>query len=265
MIRFKTPDEIGKMRRAGRALASVYAGIMEMVKPGTVTAELDRRIEDAIHSEGATPAFKGYKGSGGKPFPASACISIDEEVVHGIPSERRLQEGQIVGIDIGLSLDGWFADMAASFLVGNGDENKQRLHRITREALYRGIAQAHAGRSIMDIGGAVQDWVEQHGCYVIRELVGHGVGAQLHEEPAVPNYRSAANNVLLRPGMTLAIEPMVATGTWRVKTLSDGWTAVTMDGSPAGHFEHTVLVTDGEPEILTLLPDNSDPWEKINA
>jgi len=251
------------MRRAGRALASVFVDIMDTLKPGAVTADIDRQVEETIRAAGGTPAFKGYRGGGGKPYPASACISIDEEVVHGIPSVRRLQDGQIVGIDIGLVLDGWFADMAASFLIGSSDGRRKMLHRVTREALYRGIAQARAGNSLMDIGGAVQDWAEQHGCYVIRELVGHGVGAHLHEEPAVPNYRSPANNVLLRPGMTIAIEPMVSTGTWQIKMLADGWTAVTADGSPAGHFEHTVLITGGDPEILTLLPDGSDPWQRI--
>ena len=242
----------------------MFLKMMELVKPGAITRELDQAAEEAIRSAGARPAFKGYTGGGGRAYPATACISIDQEVVHGIPSERALDSGQIVGIDIGLELDGWYADMAASFLIGEVDSRRRMLWRVTRDALYRGIAVARPGNSVRDIGGAVQDWVEQHGLYVIRDLVGHGVGAKLHEEPAVPNFRSRDADVLLKPGMTLAIEPMVALGGLKIKVLSDGWTAVTADGSPSGHFEHSVLVTDGEPEILTLLEDGSDPWDRIN-
>jgi methionyl aminopeptidase len=188
---------------------------------------------------------------------------VESEVVHGIPSQRRLESGQIVGIDIGLELGGWFADMAASYTIGEVGEHRRMLWRVTREALYRGIDQAQPGHKVGEIGAAVQDWVEQHGLYVIRDLVGHGVGASLHEEPPVPNFRTRDADAILRPGMTLAIEPMVALGGWQIKVLSDGWTAVTVDGSPAAHFEHTVLITDGQPEILTRLEDGSDPWMKL--
>ncbi|MFH0766447.1 MAG: type I methionyl aminopeptidase [Calditrichota bacterium] len=260
MIRLKSPSEIQKMRRAGRHLAKTFQNIFELLKPGIDTAELDKVLEHNIRSEGGRPAFKGYRGAGTKPFPASSCISINEAVVHGVPSSRRLEAGQIVGIDTGLELDGWFSDMAATFLIGEVDETYQRLWRVTREALYQGIDQARSGRYISDIGAAVQDWVERNGFSIIRDLVGHGIGSDLHEEPAIPNYRTPGAKIKIHPGMTLAIEPMVSAGQWQIKTLSDGWTAVTQDGSPTAHFEHTVLVTDGEPEILTLLPDGSDPW-----
>jgi len=260
MIRLKSPSEIQKMRRAGRRLAQAFWKIADIIEPGLTTAEIDRIIEDFIRSEGGRPAFKGYRGSGTKPFPTATCISINEAVVHGIPSARRLETGQIVGIDSGLECEGWFADMAATFLIGKVDEERRRLQRVTREALYQGIDQARSGRCISDIGAAVQDWVEGNGFSIIRDLVGHGIGSDLHEDPPIPNYRTPGAKVKIHPGMTLAIEPMVSAGRWQIKTLSDGWTAVTQDGSPTAHFEHTVLVTDGEPEILTLLPDGSDPW-----
>ncbi|MCF7809928.1 type I methionyl aminopeptidase, partial [bacterium] len=236
----------------------------DYVKPGAVTAELDKIAEDTIREAGARPAFKGYKGNGKVGFPGTLCISIDQEVVHGIPSQRKLKEGQIVGIDAGLELDGWYADMARSFLIGDVSEDVRRLYRVTKEALYKGIDQAIAGNYISDIGGAVQDWVEQHNFSVIRDLVGHGIGSSLHEEPAVPNYRAGnVNEIMLRPGMTIAIEPMVAIGRWKLRTLKDGWTAVTKDGSMTGHFEHTVLITEDKPQILTLMEDSKDPWSLL--
>lgn len=261
MIKLKSPSEQKKMRLAGKNLAGAFLRIFDLVKPGTTTAEIDRLFEDSIRSKGGRPAFKGYKGGGAKPFPASTCISINEEVVHGIPSGRILKTGQIVGIDAGIELDGWYGDMACSFLVGEVDESYRKLWRVTRETLYTGIEQARPGNSIHDIGGAIQDYVESHGFSVIRDLVGHGIGANLHEEPAVPNYRSSGSHTRLRSGMTIAIEPMVSMGNWNIRVLRDGWTAVTTDGSPSAHFEHTVLITDGDPEILTLLEDGSDPWQ----
>lgn len=249
------------MRLAGRKLAGAFMRILGMIKPGTTTAEIDRVFEETIISEGGKPAFKGYKGGSSKPFPASTCISINEEVVHGIPSNRKLKNGQIVGIDAGIELDGWYGDMACSFLVGDVDDDFRKLWRITRETLYVGINRARSGNSVNDIGSAIQDYVESHGFSVIRDLVGHGIGSNLHEEPAVPNYRSSGSNTRLQAGMTIAIEPMVSMGKWSIRVLRDGWTAVTTDGSPAAHFEHTILVTDGEPEILTLLEDGRDPWQ----
>lgn len=260
MIRLKSPREIEKMRRAGAMLAEVFIQAAQLMKPGEVTREIDAVMEEAIRSHGAKPAFKGYKGGAKISFPASACISIDAEVVHGIPSSRKLISGMVVGLDSGLELDGWFSDMAASFLIGTTNEVKERLWHVTREALYLGIEQARAGNRLSDIGGAIQDHVEQNGFSIIRDLVGHGIGTSLHEEPAIPNYRCREGNLILRPGMTLAIEPMVAAGDYKVKTLPDGWTAVTKDASPTCHFEHTVVITDGAPEILTLLPDGQDPW-----
>ncbi len=248
------------MRRAGAKLAGAFLDIFTMIEPGAVTADIDRAFEAAIVGVGGSPAFKGYRGAADKPFPATTCISIDEEVVHGLPSKRRLRSGQIVGIDAGLELDGWFSDMACSFLVGDVDDGRRELWKVTREALYIGIEQAREGRFIADIGAAVQEHVERHGFSVIRDLVGHGIGSRLHEEPPVPNYRSFGASARIRSGMTIAIEPMVSMGDWRIKILRDGWTAVTADGSPAAHFEHTVLVTDEGPAILTLLQDGRDPW-----
>lgn len=249
------------MRRAGVLLAKSFHNIFEMISAGTATRDIDRALEKVIVDGGAKPAFKGYRAGGVRPYPAATCISIDTEIVHGIPSKRTLSEGQIVGIDAGLEIDGWFADMACSFLVGETDELHRKLWRVTRESLYKGIEQARTGNFIEDIGSAVQDHVESNGFNVIRELVGHGIGSRLHEDPQVPNFRQPGSSVRLQAGMTLAIEPMVSAGGWRIKVKKDGWTAVTKDGSPSGHFEHTVLVTDGEPEILTLLEDGRDPWQ----
>lgn len=261
MIHFKSPREIKKMRRAGRLLASVFVELFHYVKPGVVTIDLDRMAEALIRAGDARPAFKGYKGNCEVGFPGTLCISIDKEIVHGIPSARRLKEGQIVGIDAGLELDGWYADMARSFLIGEVDEVRRKLWRVTREALYRGIAEARSGNRISDIGAAIQRCAEENGFSVIRDLVGHGIGSQLHEDPAVPNYTADnAQRIVMRKGMTIAIEPMIAAGDWNIRVLNDGWTAVTVDGSPTGHFEHTVLITDGDPEVLTLLDDGSDPW-----
>ena len=240
-------------------LAQVHTSIFDIVKPGTATIDIDRAVEAAIREFGAKPAFKGY-GPPGNPFPASTCISIGKEVVHGIPSERRLKSGEIVGIDIGLEINGFFADMAVSHLIGDVDEMTRKLWRVTRESLYKGIDAARVGNYVRDIGGAVQDWVEKHKLQVVRDLVGHGVGSKLHEDPPVPNYRARDSNILLRSGMTLAIEPMVSVRDWRIRTLKDNWTTVTRDGLPSAHFEHTILVTDGDPQILTLLEDGRDPW-----
>jgi methionyl aminopeptidase len=263
LIRIKSPREIDLMRRSGRALAGVFVETAALMKPDAVTGEIDIHVEDAIRSRGAKPAFKGYRGGAKRSFPASSCISIDSEVVHGIPSRRKLLTGQLVGLDSGLAIDGWFADMAASFQIGPVSDVKKRLWKVTREALYIGIAQARKGNRISDIGAAVQDYVEKNGFAIIRDLVGHGIGTSLHEDPPVPNYRSKEGSTPLRAGMTIAIEPMVSAGDYRIKTLSDGWTAVTWDASPTCHFEHTVVITDGEPEILTLLPDGQDPWRLI--
>jgi len=253
------------MRKSGAALAEVFLSNAARMQPEAITYDIDKAFEEAIRSRNARPAFKGYRGGAKYPFPASTCISVDAEIVHGIPSKRKLTTGQVVGIDCGLELDGWYADMAASFLIGEVSEQKAKLWKITLESLYLGIAQARSGRKINDIGGAVQDHVEKHGFSVIRGLVGHGIGTSLHEDPAVPNFRNQDGNITLRPGMTIAIEPMISAGDWKIKTLSDGWTAVTKDGAPSCHFEHTVAITENGPEILTLLPDGRDPWEVITG
>ena len=252
------------MRRAGNLLASVFVKVAERAVVGVTTLELDALAEELIIKGGGKPAFKGY-GSPKHPFPNTTCISINEEIVHGIPSKRKLKEGQIVGIDMGVQLNGYFADMACSLLIGDVDQSVRDLHSVTKSALYKGISQAVVGKRIGNIGATVQDWVESHHYSVIRDLVGHGIGTHLHEEPAVPNFRSHEGNVLLREGMTIAIEPMVAIGGWEVNTLSDGWTSVTADRSMSAHFEHTVLVKENEPEILTLLDDGTDPWAVIQS
>ncbi len=253
------------MRLAGGALAEVFLETAFRMKPDAVTLDIDQAFESAIRARRARPAFKGYRGGAKYPFPGSTCISIDSEIVHGIPSKRKLISGQIVGIDCGLELDGWYSDMAASFLIGEVSDIKRKLWRVTLEALYVGIAQAIVGNRINDIGGAVQDYVEKQGFSVIRGLVGHGIGTALHEDPAVPNFRNQDGNTVIRPGMTIAIEPMISAGDYRMKTLSDGWTAATKDASPSCHFEHTIAVTENGPEILTLLPDGRDPWEVITG
>jgi len=265
LIHLKSPREIEKMRRAGALLAEVFVEVCGKAQVGVTTLELDSYAEELILKGGASPAFKGYGGPQ-QPFPATTCISIDDEIVHGIPSaNRKLKAGQIVGIDMGLVLDGFFADMACSMLIGKVSDNMRRLWQVTKSALYKGIEQAQTGHRIGHISGAVQDWVEQNDFSVIRDLVGHGIGTRLHEEPSVPNFRSFEGNVQLRSGMTIAIEPMVAAGGWKIKTLSDGWTSVTADHSPAAHFEHTVLVTDDGGRILTLLEDGRDPWSVVDS
>lgn len=261
MIKIKSARDIQKMRVAGRALADVFVEIAPMMQEGVVTKDIDAAFEAGIRKRGAKPAFKGYRAGGNVAFPWTTCISIDAEVVHGMPGSRKLLSGMLVGVDSGLELDGWFADMAASFLIGETTDLKKRLWRTTREALYKGICEARSENRLVNIGGAVQDHVEAHGFSTVRDLVGHGIGSKLHEDPTVPNFRTREANIILRSGMTLAIEPMVAAGSYRIKTLSDGWTAATVDNSPTCHFEHTVAVTDQGAEILTLTSDGNDPWQ----
>lgn len=247
----KTEDEIAKMRVSSRIVSDVLKHIKQFIVPGISTAEIDKIIEDYIISRGGRPAFKGY-GDEKNPFPASACVSVNEEVVHGIPGHRILEEGDIVSVDVGVLKDGYYGDGAYTYPVGEVSEKKKRLLRVTEESLYRGIAKAVPKNSINDIACAIQDYVEGNGFSVVRELVGHGIGSHLHEEPAVPNYYSKHNTQKLYRGMTLAIEPMVNSGSYEIKVKSDGWTMVTKDGEPSAHFEHTILITDSEPEILTL-------------
>jgi len=249
MIVIKSKNEIAIMREAGRIVAEVEQVLREKVKPGVTTADLDALAYASITQRGATPSFKGYRG-----FPGSICTSINQEVVHGIPSKRRvLNEGDIIAIDIGATLKGFVGDGAFTLGVGNVSDSARRLMQVTEAALMVGIAQARAGNHLDDISGAVQDYAEERGFSLVREYVGHGVGRTMHEEPQIPNYRQDKRGPVLKPGMTLAIEPMVNEGRWETRTLRDKWTVVTKDGKLSAHFEHTVAVTEGEPDILTRL------------
>lgn len=237
------------MRRAGLVVGTILDELRQMVRPGLTTMDLERHAARRVAELGAAPAFKGYRG-----YPCVLCTSVNEEVVHGIPSERRrLREGDIVSIDFGASVDGYFADAALTVPVGRIRPDLERLLAVTRQALEQAIAQARVGRRLGDISHAVQDWVEQRGFAVVRDLVGHGIGTAMHEPPQVPNFGPPGRGPELRAGMTLAIEPMVTAGTHEVRTLEDGWTVVTADGSYAAHFEHTVAITDNGPWILTRL------------
>ena len=235
------------MREAGRLVSEVLAALAAVVAPGVSTADLDALAEKRIALAGATPAFKGYHG-----YPATICASLNNEVIHGIPSGRRvLREGDIISIDVGASFDGYFGDSAVTLPVGQVSETAATLLRVTEEALYKAIERARPGNRVSDISHAVQRHVEAYGCSVVREFVGHGIGLRMHEEPQVPNYGEPGHGPRLAEGMVLAIEPMVNAGKPAVKVLADGWTAVTRDGSLSAHFEHTVAVTAGEPWILT--------------
>ena len=247
MIELKSAREIGLMRRAGHILADVIDRLRDTVKAGMSTLQIDEDVESFITERGAKPAFKGYRG-----FPATVCISINEEVVHGIPSaHRRIADGDIVGLDLGCIVDGYYADCAFTLAVGDVPPKVQQLLDVTRESLDQAIQECRAGRRLSDVSHAVQAHVERHGLSVVRAFVGHGIGRALHEDPQVPNFGDPGRGPQLRPGMVLAIEPMVTMGSWEVKVLEDGWTAVTRDGSLAAHFEHTIAVTDAEPEVLT--------------
>lgn len=249
MVTLKSERELNLMRKSGRIVAQILEEMVEMVKPGVSTGELDRFAELRIKELGAVPAFKGYHG-----FPACVCVSINEEVVHGIPSGKRvLNEGDIVGLDFGVICDGWYGDSARTVGVGRISQEAERLLEVTRESLNRGIQQCREGNRVFDIGHAVQNYVEGFGFSVVREFVGHGIGRALHEEPQVPNYGPKGKGLQLKVGMVLAIEPMINAGSHEVKVLSDGWTAVTVDRSLSAHFEHTVAITPKGPEILTVI------------
>lgn len=246
MIVCKSPAELERMLAASGLVADVLAELERAVQPGVTTAELDALAESLVRARGATPAFKGYHG-----YPATICTSVNEEVIHGIPSRRRLVAGDIVSIDLGVVLNGFYGDAATTVPVGRISPEAERLLRVTREALDRGIEQVQLGRRVSDISHAVQSHVERNGFSIVREFVGHGIGSRLHEEPQIPNYGEPGRGPRLAEGMVLAIEPMVNQGKPAVKVLSDGWTAVTRDGSLSAHFEHTVAVTAAGPVILT--------------
>ena len=247
MIELKSPREIALMRRGGHILAEVVERLRSGVKPGMSTLEIDEDVEKFIRSRGAKPAFKGYRG-----FPATVCISINEEVVHGIPSAHRcVKEGDIVGLDLGCIVEGYYADCAFTLPIGEVPARVQELLDATRQSLEAGIAECRPGRRLSDVSHAIQVHVEAHGFSVVRAFVGHGIGRALHEEPQVPNFGDPGRGPQLKAGMVLAIEPMVTMGSWEVRILDDGWTAVTKDGSLAAHFEHTIAVTESGPEVLT--------------
>ena len=247
MITLKSSHEIDLMRRAGKITAAARALAGEMVRPGVTTQEIDSAVEHFIRKEGAVPSFLHYNG-----FPASACISINDEVIHGIPSKKRvLKEGDIVSVDVGAVIGGFHGDCAATFACGKISEEAQRLIDVTRQSCCEGIKFAKQGYRVQDISAAVQAYAEENGFSIVREFVGHGVGAALHESPEVPNYGQRGRGPRLLKGMTLAIEPMVNAGAAAILQLSDGWTVKTRDGKLSAHYENTILITDGEPEILT--------------
>lgn len=248
MITIKNETELELMEISSGIVSETFELVASLIKPGITTQAIDEQVEKFILSRNARPAFKGLYG-----FPASACISIDEEVVHGIPSPKVvLKEGQIIGVDIGVEYRGYFGDAAYTFQVGTISKEKHRLLWVTWESLFKGIEKACAGNRLQDISFAVQQYAESHGYSVVRELVGHGIGKKLHEDPQVPNYGKPGRGPVLKAGMTLAIEPMINMGGARVYTKPDGWTIVTADHKPSAHFEHTVLVLNGKPKILTV-------------
>lgn len=248
MIVLKTGRELNVMKEACRISAGALKTAGKAVEPGVTTAELDKLAEDYIISQGAIPNFKNYHG-----YPATACISVNNEVIHGIPSrKRKLKQGDIVSIDLGAKFEGFHGDNAATFACGDISPEAKRLMDITEQSLYKGIAAAVSGGRIGDISAAVQSFVEANGYSVVRQFVGHGIGRELHEAPEVPNFGTAGRGIRLLPGMTLAIEPMVNAGGYEVKVLPDGWTVLTRDGSLSAHFEHTVVITNDGPKILTV-------------
>ena len=246
MITLKSQSEIELMRRAGKITAAARALAGEMVRPGVTTHEIDSAVEQFIRKQGAVPSFLHYNG-----YPASACVSVNDEVIHGIPGKRVLVEGDIVSIDVGAYIGGFHGDCAATFACGKISRKAQSLIDVTRQSFFEGIQYAKEGQRLQDISAAIQKYVESHGYSVVREYVGHGVGAKMHEPPEIPNYGHPGRGPRLLRGMTLAIEPMVNAGKAAIQVLPDGWTVKTADGKWAAHYENTILITDGEPEILT--------------
>ena len=247
MIILKSGHDIDLMRQAGKITAAARALAGEMVAPGVTTQEIDKAVHRFIKSQGAVPSFLNYNG-----FPASVCISVNDEVIHGIPGNRVLKDGDIVSIDVGAYKDGFHGDCAATYACGQISDEAKRLIEVTRQSFFEGLKYAREGYRLPDVSGAIQRYVESNGFSIVREFVGHGIGSQMHESPEIPNY---VDPRMGRPrflrGMTIAVEPMVCAGDWHVKVLKDGWTTVTVDGSLAAHYENTILITDGEPEILT--------------
>ena len=248
MIYLKNPQQIECMRKAGALLYDVLCRLREAIKPGMSTAELDVYAEQLIRKHKAIPSFLDYNG-----YPASICTSINEEVVHGIPSDRViLKDGDVLSVDCGLILDGWQSDSAFTVGVGTVSPEAQRLIDVTEQSFFAALQVAREGYRVSDIGHAVQQYVEERGFAAVRDLCGHGIGREMHEDPSVPNFGAPGHGVRLRRGMTICIEPMITAGSYNVKTLRDGWTVVTTDGSLCSHYEHTILIPDGEPELLSL-------------
>lgn len=252
-ITIRSKSEIGKMREAGRVVAQVHQMIRDEARPGITTSELNEKAEAIIKDAGGTPSFKGYAPHGRTPFPSALCTSIDEEVVHGFPRDTPLKPGQILSVDVGVILNGYHGDAALTVPIGEIGDQPERLLQITQAALAAGIGKMCPGNRVSDIGAAVAEVAENAGFSVVRELVGHGIGTNLHEPPEVPNFGKPGYGPRIKAGMVFAIEPMVNIGTWRIKELRDGWTVVTADGSLSAHFEHTVAATDDGPLILTKL------------
>ncbi len=252
MYELKSKREIELMRIAGRIVAEVHELMQKHIAPGITTEELDAIAEDHILSRNAKPAFKGYR-VGNNTFPASICASIDDVVVHGIPSKRKLIEGEIISIDVGTYIDGYYGDGAKTFAVGKIDETKKRLMDVTKASLEAGIEMARVGNHLGDIGAAVQKYAESNGFSVVRDMVGHGIGRRMHEDPQVYNFGNAGTGIELKEGLVIAIEPMINVGDYKISFKPDGWTTVTSDGLPSAHFEHTVALTANGPDILTVI------------
>ncbi len=247
MIRLKRPAEVEKIRKSASLVSRTLDYLGEQVAPGMTTVELDRLALEFIKKNGGRPSFLGYRG-----FKYTICASINEEVVHGLPSRRMMKDGDVISIDVGVNIDGWHGDSARTFPVGAVSREAEELIRVTRESLEKGVEKARAEGRLGDISAAIQQHVESNGMSIVRSLVGHGIGQDLHEDPQIPNYGKAGAGVVLKPGMVFAIEPMVNAGACEVKTLEDGWTVVSADRSLAAHFEHTVAVTENGPDILSL-------------
>lgn len=248
-VTIKSEREIQLMRDAGKILAEVHNQLAEIIEPGITTMDIDRKGEELIRKAGCIPSFKGYEG-----YPASICVSVNDEVVHGIPNKKhRLFEGDIVSLDAGVIYQDYQSDAARTHAVGKISEEAQKLIDVTRESFFRGMEFAKAGNHLYDISSAIQKYVEANGFSIVRDLVGHGIGKEMHEEPQIPNYKPIGRGIKLCPGMTLAVEPMVNAGKYEVWILEDDWTVVTRDGSNSAHYENTILITDGEPEILSLI------------
>jgi len=248
MIELKSAYELQKMRESAKIAAEILNKIKDFVKAGVRTKDIDKEAEKLVKKYKAIAAFKGYRG-----YPANVCISLNEQVVHGIPGDRIVQDGDIVSLDFGIKKDGYFGDLAITFAVGEVDSEKKELIKVAQESLYKGINKCYPGNRLFDVSHAIQDYVESHGFSVVRDFVGHGIGKKLHEEPQVPNYGEPNRGPKLKEGMVLAIEPMVNLGSFEVVVLEDNWTVVTRDGKPSAHFEHTVAITEEGPEVLTKI------------